>query len=206
MTIQALGFLLGPFFEGIERVSSDSSGASGLAERYASALYQLAQEGNALDRVASDLKDLKAMVAGSEDLRRFLKNPIHSRQEHEQALGALAAKAGFDSLTRRFLGLVARSRRQDALPGMVDAFLVRLAKSRGEVTAYVKAAQPLSDAQTAALKAELAKTAAGGKVDLDITVEPALLGGLVVRLGSRMIDTSLKTKLQNLKLAMKGVG
>lgn len=182
-----------------------SSESSGLAERYASALYQLAQEGSALDRVAQDLKDLKAMMAGSEELRRFLKNPVHSRQEHEQALLALAAKAGFDSLTRRFLGLVARSRRQHALGGMVGAYLERLAKSRGEMTAFVQAAQTMSDAQTNALKAELVKTV-GGKVDLEITVDPALLGGLVVRLGSRMIDTSLKTKLQNLKLAMKGVG
>lgn len=186
-------------------MSSESSGASGLAERYASALYQLAEEGAALDRVAADLKDMKAMMAGSEELRRFLKNPVHSRQEHEQVLQALAAKAGFDALTRRFLGLVARSRRQSALPGMIAAFLGRLAKSRGEMTAYVSAAQALSDAQTAALKAELAKKA-GGKVDLDVTVDPALLGGLVVRLGSRMIDSSLKTKLQNLKLVMKGVG
>ncbi|CAA6606342.1 ATP synthase subunit delta [Rhodospirillaceae bacterium LM-1] len=191
-----------PFFEGIKRVSSESSG---LAERYASALYQLAQEGGNLDRVASDLKDLKAMMAGSEDLRRFLKNPIHSRQEHEQVLQALAEKAGFDGLTRRFLGLVARSRRQSGLSGMIGAYMARLGKSRGEMTAVVRAAQPLSDAQTAALKAELAKTS-GGKVDLDITVDPSLLGGLVVRLGSRMIDSSLKTKLQNLKLAMKGVG
>jgi F-type H+-transporting ATPase subunit delta len=204
LTIQALG-IPGPFFEGFERVSSESSGASGLAERYASALYQLAQEGNALDRVASDLKDLKGMMAGSEELRRFLKNPIHSRQEHEQVLSSLAAKAGFDGLTRRFLGLVARSRRQDALSGMIAAYQNRLAKSRGEMTAVVKAAQPLSDAQTAALKAELAKSV-GGTVDLDVTVDPSLLGGLVVRLGSRMIDSSLKTKLQNLKLSMKGVG
>ena len=182
-----------------------SSESSGLAERYASALYQLAQEGGNLDRVASDLKDLKAMMAGSEELRRFLKNPIHSRQEHEQVLQALAEKAGFDGLTRRFLGLVARSRRQSGLSGMIGAYMARLGKSRGEMTAVVRAAQPLSDAQTAALKAELAKTS-GGKVDLDITVDPSLLGGLVVRLGSRMIDSSLKTKLQNLKLAMKGVG
>jgi F-type H+-transporting ATPase subunit delta len=200
--IQAPGFFRGPLFEGFERVSSESSG---LAERYASALYQLAQEGGALEKVAADLKDMKAMMAGSEELRRFLKNPIHSRQEHEQTLATLATKAGFDSLTRRFLGLVARSRRQAALPGMIAAFLERLAKSRGEMTAVVKAAQPLSDAQTNALKAELAKSV-GGTVDLDVTIDPELLGGLVVRLGSRMIDTSLKTKLQNLKLAMKGVG
>ncbi|MBF0356294.1 MAG: F0F1 ATP synthase subunit delta [Alphaproteobacteria bacterium] len=186
-------------------MSSDSSGASGLAERYASALYQLAEEGGALDKVAQDLKDLKAMVAASEDLRRFLKNPIHSRAEHELALLSLAVKAGFNDLTRRFLGLVARSRRQDALPAMIGAFLARLAKSRGEMTAQVKAAQALSDAQTADLKAQLAKSV-GGKVDLDVTVDPSLLGGLIVRLGSRMIDTSLKTKLQHLKLSMKGVG
>ncbi|TAN48229.1 MAG: F0F1 ATP synthase subunit delta [Rhodospirillales bacterium] len=186
-------------------MSSESSGASGLAERYASALFQLAEEGAALDKVAQDLKDLKAMIGASEELRRFLKNPVHSRSEHEQTLSALAAKAGFTDLTRRFLGLVARSRRQNALPAMIGAFLARLGKSRGEMTAEVRAAQALSDSQTALLKAHLAK-ATGGKVDLDVTVDPKLLGGLVVRLGSRMIDTSLRTKLQHLKLSMKGVG
>lgn len=182
-----------------------SSKNSGVAERYAAALFELAHEGKLLDQVAAEAKALKAMMAESADLRRFLTSPIFSRAVQEKAIGALAVKAEFSDLMRRFLGLVARQRRLTALGAMLDAFAHRLAVLRGEMVATVVAAQPLSDQALADIKAALTKTA-GGKVALSVEVDPGLLGGLVVRVGSRMLDSSLKTKLQHLKLAMKGVG
>jgi F-type H+-transporting ATPase subunit delta len=186
-------------------VSSEPSAVSGLADRYANALYGLAVETKSVDAVAADLKDLKAMMSASADLRRLLSSPVVTRAQQERTIIALAKKAAFQDLTRRFLGLVARSRRLESLPGMIQGFLDRLAKSRGEITARVTSAQALTDSQASLLKSQLSKSL-GGTVSLDVSIDPSLLGGLSVLVGSRMVDYSLKTKLQNLKLAMKGVG
>ncbi len=186
-------------------MSSELTTVSGLADRYANALYGLAVETKSVDAIAADLKDLRAMIAASPELRRLLASPVITRAQQERSVIALAKKAGFQDLTRRFLGLVARSRRLESLPGMVQGFLDRLAQSRGEITARVASAQALTDSQASLLKSQLAKSL-GGTVSLDVTVDPSLLGGLSVLVGSRMVDYSLKTKLQNLKLAMKGVG
>jgi len=184
-------------------VASEATGVSGLAERYARALFDLADEDRALDQVAADLKSMAAMLAASGDLRRLIRSPVLGRAVQGQAIAALGNAAGLSHLTRNFLGLLARNRRLFALPEMIEAFLADLAARRGEVTAHVVSAEPLSARQSAAL-AEALRKAAGAKLAIDQRVDPGLLGGLVVRLGSRMIDASLKSKLTRLEHAMKG--
>lgn len=176
-----------------------------IADRYATALFALAEGQNALDQVAGDLKSLKAMIRDSADLSRLLDSPALTRAEQGKAVAALADAAQFHGLTKNFLGLVASHRRLPALPGMIEAYLGALAKKRGEVTAKVTSAVALSQGQHDALVSSL-KAACGTDVSVDVGVDPSLLGGMVVKVGSRMVDSSLKTKLQHLKLAMKGVG
>jgi F-type H+-transporting ATPase subunit delta len=186
-------------------VAAEADGVSGLAARYASALYDLADEQGALDAVAADLKALQALIADSDDFRRFIKSPVMSRADQGKGIAAIGGRAGLKSLTMKFLGLVAANRRLFALPGMIKGFLSILAQRCGELTAEVVSATKLSDAQTASLIATL-KQSAGRTVALTAKVDPSILGGLIVRLGSRMIDSSIKSKLQRLKLVMKGVG
>lgn len=176
-----------------------------IAERYATALFELAESQGALDQVAGDLKALKAMIRESADLRRLLDSPVLTRAETGKAVAALAEAAKFAALTANFLGLLAKNRRLSVLAGIIDAYLGRLAAKRGELSANVASAVPLSAAQQEALASSL-KSAFGANVAVDVTVDPSLLGGMVVKVGSRMVDSSLKTKLQHLKLAMKGVG
>jgi F-type H+-transporting ATPase subunit delta len=185
-------------------VASNSSGVSGLAERYAAALFDLADEQKALDEVAEDLKRLREMLRESADLRRLVRSPVLSRDAQGRAIAALGERAGLGQLTRNFLGLVARNRRLFAVPEMIEAYLARLARRRGEVTAEVVSAQPLDDRQRARLDEQL-RAAVGAKVAIDLRVDPALLGGLIVKVGSRMVDASLKSKLHRLQIAMKGV-
>ena len=184
-------------------MTSEATGT--IAERYAAALFELAEQGSALDLVAADLRAFKAMVADSADLRRLLKSPVLGRVAQEKAIIAVAGGAQFGALTQNFLGLVARNRRLYAVEGMITAFLARLAAKRGEVTARVASAVPLAEPQIAAIGTAL-KAAIGSTVTVETTVDPALLGGLVVQVGSRMVDGSLRTKLQHLQFAMKGVG
>lgn len=176
-----------------------------IAERYASALYELADEAKALDQVAADLKALRAMMASSADLIRLIRSPVLGRSDQAKAVSALAEKAGFSELTGRFLGTLAANRRLFVLSSVIDAFLAELARRRGETTADVTSAIALTPAQTQALE-EALKSAVGSKVSVDLKVDKSLIGGLVVRVGSRMIDTSLATKLRRMRLAMKGVG
>jgi F-type H+-transporting ATPase subunit delta len=186
-------------------VASEASGLSGIAERYAIALYELADEAKALDTLADDLRELRGMIAESGDFSRFLRTPLLGRKEQTDAVQAVLKAAGGSDLTRRFVGVLGRNRRLFALSATIEAFLEILAERRGEVTAHVTAAAALSDAQEAALLASL-KKAIGGSVNIETKIEPELIGGLVVRVGSRMVDTSLRTKLQRMQLAMKGVG
>lgn len=176
-----------------------------IAERYASALYELADSAKALDQVAADLRSLKAMMAASADLVRLIRSPVLGRADQSKAVTALAEKAGFHDLTRRFLGTVAANRRLFTLSSVIEGFLAELARRRGEATADVTSAVSLTPAQTAALE-EALRSVVGSKVTVDLKVDKSLIGGLVVRVGSRMIDTSLATKLRRLRLAMKGVG
>jgi F-type H+-transporting ATPase subunit delta len=183
-------------------LASESSGLSGVAERYATALYDLADESKSLDAVAEDLRHLKAMIDGSPDLRRFLRSPLIDRQAQTRGMQAVLAAAKTGDLVRRFVGVVGGNRRLFVLPGMVDAFLARLAKRRGEVTVHVASARPLSAEQSAALTDALKKVV-GQKINIEAKVEPELIGGLVVRVGSRMVDTSIRTQLQKLRRALR---
>jgi F-type H+-transporting ATPase subunit delta len=186
-------------------VAARGTGAGGLAARYAAALFELADTHKAIDRVAGDLSELRTMIGGSEALRALIRSPIRSRDEQGRAMAALLQQAGTSDLVRKFVGLVARNRRLFVLPQMIDEFLAELARRRGEMRTEVTAAKALSDQQQASL-AEAIRRSVGGKVTVDVRVDPALIGGLVVKVGSRMVDSSLKTKLQRLQLAMKGVG
>jgi F-type H+-transporting ATPase subunit delta len=178
---------------------------SGLAGRYAAALYELADEGKALDNVAGDLSALQAALDGSEDMTRLVRSPILDRAAQWKAMAALLDKMGAHELTVKFLGVVTANRRLFALSGIIGAYLAELASRRGEVTADVVTAHPLSDYQSKALETELKKVI-GGKVAIAARVDPSILGGLVVKVGSRMVDSSLRTQLQRLKIAMKGAG
>jgi F-type H+-transporting ATPase subunit delta len=195
------GALIGDRFP----LASEASGVSGLAERYAAALFDLADDRHALDEVAGDLRELRAMLVGSGDLVRLLRSPVLSRDAQGKAVAAVAERAGLSNLTRDFLGVVAKNRRLFAVPQMIEAYLRQLAERRGEVTAEVTVAQPLSEARHAALTEQL-RRAVGGRVAVDIRVDPALLGGMIVKVGSRMVDASLNSRLQRLRLAMRGSG
>ena len=184
---------------------SETTGATGLAGRYATALFELAEEGKQLDAVAKDLAGLRAMMDSSDDLRRTILSPVVSREDHAKAMTVLADKAGMGELTGNFLGFVAMNRRLFALGHMIGAYLSLLAQSRGEMTAQVTSATELSDKHLEKI-ADAVKQALGSKVAIEARVDTSLLGGLIVKVGSKMIDSSLRTKLAKLQLAMKGVG
>jgi len=186
-------------------LAANSMNVSGIAGRYAMALFDLATDQGALDQTADDMASLGRMIADSADLHRLVRSPVIGSKAQAAALDAIMAQAEFGPLSQKFVGLVAGNRRLFALPGMVQGFAQLMAQHRGEVAGEVTSAHPLSDAQLATLRAQL-KTAVGSDVQIDAKVDPSLLGGLIVKIGSRMIDSSLRTKLQNLKFAMKGAG
>lgn len=186
-------------------MAAESTGISGLAERYAAALFELADERHALDEAAGDLRELRAMLASSPDLGRLVRSPVLSRAEQGKAMAALVENAKLSQLTADFIAVVARNRRLFAVPAMIEAYLNKLAERRGEVTAEITAAQPLSAAQQDALGEQLRRVV-GGRVAVDVRVDPSLLGGMIVKIGSRMVDGSIKGQLQRLQLSMKGIG
>jgi F-type H+-transporting ATPase subunit delta len=188
-----------------DQVASEGTGVSELAVRYSIALFELADENKALDQVASDLSALKQMLAESADLRRLVRSPVISRADQGRAMDAVLDGVGVSDLTKRFIGLVAKNRRLFALNGMIDGYLAELARRRGEVTAQVTSATPLSAAQLQSVTDQL-RAAIGSKVLVNATVDPALIGGMIVKYGSRMVDTSVRTKLDKLQLAMKASG
>ncbi|HET7413934.1 MAG TPA: F0F1 ATP synthase subunit delta [Pararhizobium sp.] len=178
---------------------------SGVAERYATSLFELAVEADAIDSISADLSSFEAMIAESADLKRLIESPAFSAGEQFKAIAALCDQAGIKGLAGNFLRVVAQNRRLFAVPGIIRAYREMVAKHRGETHAEVTTAHSLTDAQTQELKATL-KSVTGKDVVVDITVDPSLLGGLIVKVGSRQIDTSLRTKLSTLKLALKEVG
>ncbi len=186
-------------------MATDTSGLSGLAGRYAAALYDIAETAGTLDAVAEDLRGLNRLVDESDDLRRLIRSPVVDRTDQAKAMAAVLERAGVNELTKRFVGVVADNRRLFVLPQIIEAYLRRLAERRGEVTAHVISAKPLSQAQVDKVTEQL-RTKLGAKVVVDLKVDPTLIGGLVVRVGSKLIDDSLRTKLARLQLAMKGVG
>lgn len=186
-------------------MASGTAGFSGIAERYATALYDLGAGAKTLDSTARDLRDLQAMIVDSADLQSLIRSPLMTREDQRKAMDGVLGKAEAGDLTRRFIAVVADNRRLFALPAIIERFLRLLAERRGEVTAEVTTANTLSGKQQAALAATLRKEL-GAKVAIELKVEPAILGGLIVRVGSRMFDSSLQTKLQRMQLAMKGIG
>jgi F-type H+-transporting ATPase subunit delta len=186
-------------------VAGEVETSSGVAGRYATALFELALEEKALEQVAADLTRFNEALDAFEDLVRLVKSPVFSAEEQGKALAAILEKLKIEGLTKNFLLLVAKNRRLFAAPDMIRAYRAMLARHRGETSAMVTAASKLTEAQVTALKQAL-KAALGKEVMLEERVDPALLGGLVVKVGSRMVDTSLRTKLNSLKVAMKEVG
>ena len=186
-------------------MSSDTIGASGLEGRYAAALFELAESDELLDRVADDLGRLKSMIDESGELGRLVRSPVISRADQVRAMSAIMERAEMEDLSRRFVGMVARNRRLFALRDMISAYLGLVAVRRGEAKAEVTSAAKLTGRQLDAIAGALRKVV-GTAVALDVRVDPGLLGGLIVKLGSRMVDGSLSTKLQRLHLAMRGIG
>jgi F-type H+-transporting ATPase subunit delta len=188
-----------------EAFDVSTSATSGVAGRYASALFELADNAKSLDQVAQDLTDFRKMANDSPDLSRLLASPVIGRDTQSKALLAILDAAGIKGLTRSFVGTVAANGRARDLIAMATAFLAELASRRGETTASVTSAVPLSPQQLQQLSDTLRSVLGGAKVSIDARVEPEILGGLVVKVGSRLFDSSIRSKLQRLQLAMKGV-
>jgi len=184
-------------------VAGGASRSAEAAERYASALFDLARDAKAIDATVDDLKLVRDMLASSEDFRRLVESPAFSAEDKQRGLGAVAQKAGVSDLTTRFLGVLAGNRRAHELASVIDVFDALVAAHNGVVTADVETAKALSAAQEKTL-ADTLKKVVGKEVQIRTDVKPEILGGLIVKVGSRMFDSSLKTKLEGLKTAMKG--
>lgn len=174
-----------------------------LSGRYAIALFELAREAKTIDTVESSLGALREALEQSAEFKALTDSPLVSRKQAMAAVAATAETMGLDPITARFLGVLAENRRLAQLPAIIRAFRQLAARHRGETTAEVISAHPLTDDQVAELKQQL-RTRVGRDVTVDLSVDPALLGGLVVKIGSQMIDSSIKTRLNSLAHAMKG--
>jgi F-type H+-transporting ATPase subunit delta len=174
-----------------------------LAGRYATALFELARDERKLDAVGASLASLKQSLGDSADLRALTTSPLVGREDALKAVKAIAASMGLDPITANFLGVLAQNRRLSQLGSVIRFFNLLAAAHRGETTAEVTSARPLDETQVAALKSNL-KGRLGRDVAVDLSVDPTILGGLVVKVGSQMIDGSIRTKLNNLATAMKG--
>jgi F-type H+-transporting ATPase subunit delta len=181
------------------------SATTGVAGRYANALFELADSAKALDQVAQDLDTFKKLLAESPELSRLIASPVIGRDLQGRALLAVLDAAGISGLTRKFIGLVAGNGRARDLPAMASAYLAELASRRGETSALVTSAVPLTPQQLQQLSDALRQVLGGAKVSIEAQVNPDILGGLVVKVGSRLFDSSIRSKLQRLQLAMKGV-
>jgi len=173
-----------------------------MAGRYATALFELANESKAIDQVQADLKAFDALLASSPDLMRLVRSPVFSADEQAKALAAVLEKAGIKGIAANFLRVIAANRRLFAVRDIIRAFNALVAKHKGEVTAEVTVAEPLNDARMAEIRDAL-KQVTGKDVQVDVTVDPSIIGGLKVKVGSRMVDASLRTKLNSIKFAMK---
>ena len=179
---------------------------SGMAGRYASALFSLAEDAHATGEVAAALATFDRLIAESADLERLVRSPIFSAQEQIKALDALLARAEISGVTANFIKLVAAKRRLFAIRDMIAGYQQLYDAERGVARAEVTVAAPLSDAHVAALKESLRDVTRGKDVEMSVKVDPSIIGGLVVKLGSRMVDGSLKTKLNAIRTRMKEVG
>jgi F-type H+-transporting ATPase subunit delta len=188
------------------RVAGDNPNVSGVAGRYATALFELALESDAVDSVRADLAKFQALLlVESPELNRLVRSPVFTADVQAKALAAVLDRAGIGGIAANFLAVVARNRRLFAVGDIIKGFGALVARHKGEVSAEVTVAEPLSEAHFAAVKDALNKVT-GKDVMVDVKVDPSIIGGLVVKLGSRMVDSSLRTKLYALKHAMKEVG
>jgi F-type H+-transporting ATPase subunit delta len=185
-------------------VTGDEPIVSGMAGRYATALFELALEEHAIDTVKADLDRFDAMLAESSDLQRLVRSPVFTAEVQTKALSAVLAKAGIEGIAARFLKVVSSNRRLFAAPDMIRGFRTLVALHRGEASATVTVAEKPTDAHLAAIKDAL-KAVTKKDVQIEVKVDPSIIGGLIVKLGSRMVDTSLRTKLNAIKHAMKEV-
>jgi F-type H+-transporting ATPase subunit delta len=186
-------------------VSEPASISTGIAARYATAMFELAQEGGALDALEADVATLEAAIADSDDLRDLISSPIYGRDETQAAIGGVADAMGLHAMTGNTLRLMAQKRRLFVLPALLRELRERIADYKGEVTADVVSAKALTQAQSDKLQKALS-TSVGREVQLNATVDESLIGGLVVKVGSKMIDTSIRSKLNALQNTMKEVG
>ena len=186
-------------------MATDNSVVTGLSGRYARALYELADDSKQLDAVAEDLRGLATALTESADLRRLVNSPVLSRHEQGKAMAAILDAMQTSELTKKAVGLMAQQRRLFVLDDVISDYLRLLASHRGETTAEVTSARELKGDELEKLRATL-KEIVGRDVAVETKVDPGLLGGLVVRIGSRMLDSSIRTKLERLELAMKGAG
>jgi F-type H+-transporting ATPase subunit delta len=186
-------------------VAAEDPPVSGVSGRYATALFELARDGKAIDAVAADLDKFDAMLAGSADLKRLVRSPVFAADLQLKALSAVLDKAGITGVSANFLKVLTANRRLFAVADAIRAYRALVARFKGEATADVTVAEALSDNNLGALKTAL-KSVTGKDVTLNVKVDPAIIGGLVVKLGSRMVDSSLRTKLNSIKHAMKEAG
>lgn len=198
------------FFLGIRQleeifVAAEDPSVSGVSGRYATALFELARDQKSVDSVKADLDKFSALLSESPDFLRLVRSPVFTADAQAKALEAVLAKAGIGGIAANFLKVLTKNRRLFAVADVIRAFRALVAKFKGEATAEVTVAEPLSDANLDALKAAL-KSVSGKDVDLNVKVDPSIIGGLVVKLGSRMVDSSLRTKLNSIKHAMKEAG
>ncbi|PPQ31953.1 F0F1 ATP synthase subunit delta [Rhodoblastus sphagnicola] len=194
----------GPFR--VAEVEDSVNPVSGVAERYAQALFRLAQERNITASVAEALGNFGEMIEQSADLRRFIVSPVFSADEQLKAITALLDQFGYGDITANFIKLVASKRRLFVLPEMIRAYTALNDKAKGVTQAQVTVAAPLSSDHSAALESALRQVSGGQTVKVNVKVDPSIIGGIVVKLGSRMVDASLKTKLNSLRTRMKEVG
>lgn len=186
-------------------VASEDQSVSGVSGRYATALFDLAREEKSIDVVSTDLDKFDAMLADSADLARLVRSPVFSSDTQLKALTAILDKAGISGITAKFLKVLTANRRLFAVADVSRAFRALVARFKGEATADVTVAEALSDKNLDSLKTAL-KSVTGKDVVLNVKVDPSIIGGLVVKLGSRMVDSSLRTKLNAIKHAMKEAG
>ncbi|HTQ82570.1 MAG TPA: F0F1 ATP synthase subunit delta [Pseudolabrys sp.] len=176
---------------------------SGVAGRYAQALFELALEEKATDAVKKDLESFDALIADNPDLARLVRSPVFGADEQLAALTAILDKAGIKGLAANFLRVITANRRLFAVREMIRAYRGLVARNKGEVTAQVTVAEKLSDTNLGALKDALKSVTGGKDIDFEVKIDPAIIGGLIVKVGSRMVDSSLRTKLNAIKIAMK---
>ncbi|MGO9360277.1 MAG: F0F1 ATP synthase subunit delta [Xanthobacteraceae bacterium] len=186
-------------------MAAEDQSVSGVSGRYATALFDLARDERSIDAIKADLDAVDGLIGGNADLTRLVRSPVFTADEQAKALNAVLARAGIGGTTAKFLGVLTANRRLFAVRDVIRAFNVLVARFKGEVSADVTVAEPLSGKNLDALKAAL-KAVTGKDVALNVNVDPSIIGGLVVKLGSRMVDSSLRTKLNSIKHAMKEAG